>query len=285
MLWKILLMVIGLIIALTIIIVLVNRVRLDRANARLVEELLGESSPPPLRVFSADDLEGLPAPVQRYLRRSIPEGQPYVAAVRLQQRGEFRLGDRTSPWKPFTAQQVFTIHPPGFVWDATIEMAPLIPVRVVDMYKSGEGALWAKVLSTLTVARARGAPELDAGELMRYLGEAVWFPTALLPGQGVTWHAIDDRAARATIEHGGTRASLVFTFNERDEVESVYAPDRAREVNGHYEATPWTGYWRNYQRRNGMLIPTKGEVEWNLPDGDLPYWRAELEGIKYQVVE
>ncbi|MBC7334696.1 MAG: hypothetical protein H5U01_00265, partial [Clostridia bacterium] len=158
----------------------------------MVEQLLIESSPPPGRVFSSADLEGLPAPVQRYLRRAIPEGQPYVTAVRLHQRGAFRLGDRTSPWKPFTVQQVFTTYPPGFAWDATIEMASLLPVRVVDMYKSGKGAFWAKVLSTLIVANARDTSELDQGELMRYLGEAVWFPTALLSGHGVSWHPSEE---------------------------------------------------------------------------------------------
>ncbi|GAB4544215.1 MAG: hypothetical protein Kow0063_37860 [Anaerolineae bacterium] len=281
---KVLLIAIG-IAGLGIIVVLINELRLERAHARLVTELLSDREARPPQVFQPEVLEDLPAPVQRYLRKAIPDGQPYVKVVRLRQTGEFRLGDRTSPWKPFSAEQTFTTTPPGFVWDASIKMAPLVPVRVVDMYKSGQGALQARILSTLAVADARGAPELDEGELMRYLGESAWFPTALLPGQGVTWTAIDDRSARATIEHGGTRASLIFTFNARDEVESIHAPGRARQVNSGYEPTPWTGYWRNYQERNGMLIPTQGEVAWNLPDGDLTYWRAHLEAIDYETAE
>jgi len=283
--WAKVLLIVVSVIGLLVGIVWINGLRLERTHARLVAELLSDRERQPPRVFRLDDLKGLPAPVQRYLSKAISEGQPYVMAVHLRQRGEFRLGDRTSPWKPFTAEQTFTTSPSGFVWDATIEMAPFVPVRVVDMYKSGEGALQAKVLSTLTVANAQGTPELDEGELMRYLGESVWFPTALLPGQGVTWTPIDGRSARATIEHRGVRASLIFTFNDRDEVESVYAPSRARGVNGHYEPTPWTGYWRSYERHNGLLIPTEGEVEWNLPDGNLPYWRAHLESITYEGAE
>jgi hypothetical protein len=31
-----------------------------------------------------------------------------------------------------------------------------------------------------------------------------------------------------------------------------------------------------------MLIPIEGEVEWNLPEGNLPYWRGYLEKIEYE---
>jgi hypothetical protein len=42
------------------------------------------------------------------------------------------------------------------------------------------------------------------------------------------------------------------------------------------------GRFINYQERNGMLIPLDGEVAWNLPDGDLSYWRGRIEAIEYQ---
>jgi hypothetical protein len=204
-----------------------------------------------------------------------------VESVHLHQTGDFRLGDNTAPWKSLKASQYFTVNPPGFVWDASIKMAPFIPVRVVDMYKSGEGALRAKLASTVSVVDAQESAELDSGELMRYLAETVWFPTALLPGQGVEWTHIDDNSSRATIENCGINVSLIFYFNSRDEVERIYSEGRYREVDGRYESTPWTGYFCNYHKRNGMLIPLDGQVEWNLPDGGLPYWRGHLDGIEH----
>lgn len=277
---KILLFVLSTIVLCLVALLGINRVRLDRANAELVQELLAESNPASDAVFRAEDVQGLPQPVQRYLLKVIPEGQPYVQAVRLVQAGEFRLGDRTAPWKAMEAEQCFTVDPAGFVWDAKIEMAPLVSARVVDMFKSGKGALRAKIFSTITVADAQG-PELDSGELMRYLAEATWFPTAFLPGQGIEWSPIDDHSALATIEQSGTSAAVVFYFDEQDLVESIYAPDRLREVDGRYEPTPWTGQWRNYQIRQGLLIPIEGEVAWNLPDGDLTYWQAHLDSVEY----
>ena len=137
----------------------------------------------------------------------------------------------------------------------------------------------AKILSAVPVADAEPGPEMNSGELMRYLAETIGFPTALLPGGGVEWQSIDEVSARATLEHRGTTVSLVFHFNGRDEVERVFAETRYREVDGVFEPTPWTGRFSNYQVRNGMLIPLDGEVAWNLPEGLLTYWRGHVEEI------
>jgi len=279
---RVLLIAIGIVIVGLAGALLVSAARLARANARVVADLLAISSPESDRVFRNDDLEGLPEPVQGYLAHVLTEGQPYVRTVRLQQSGEFRLGDAAAPWKPLSATQHFTVDPPGFVWDARVEMVPLVPVRVLDMYTAGEGALRAKILSSITVASAESSPELDSGELMRYLAEAVWLPTAFLPGEGVDWVPIDEQSARATVEHRGTTASLVFHFNGRNEVERVFAEERFREVDGTFEPTAWTGHFSNYQSRNGLLIPIDGEVEWNLPGGDLSYFRGQLGEIEHQ---
>lgn len=278
---KAVLSVLGILVGGAVAIVLGSKVRLKRANSRLVDELLAAATPQSARVFTKDDLDGLPDPVQRYLDAVLTEGQPYIRTVRLQQCGEFRLGDADAPWKPLEATQHVTTDPPGFVWDAVIEMAPLVLVRVVDMYTDGTGALRAKLLSTVPLVDTDPSPELNAGELLRYLGESVWFPTALLPGEGVEWESIDTQSARATLEHRGTIVSLVFHFNDRNEVERVSAERPYRTDDGTYESMPWTGYWRNYQVRGGTLIPIDGEVEWHLPEGNLPYWRASVAEIEY----
>jgi hypothetical protein len=279
---KVLSIAIGVVIAGLVAAVLISRSRLDRANARLVAELLAIASPESDRVFRNDDLARLPELVQRYLANVLTEGQPYVRTVRLQQNGEFRLGDGMAPWKPLSATQHLTIDPPGFVWDARVEIVPLFPVRVVDMYKAGKGARRGRILSSVPVTNAEPSPELNSGELMRYLAETVWFPTALLPGEGVDWVPVDEQSARATMEHRGTTASLVFHFNSQNEVERVLAGNRSREVGGAFEPTPWTGHFSNYQVRNGMLIPIDGEMEWNLPGGDLSYWRGHLAEIEHE---
>ncbi|NHN61092.1 MULTISPECIES: DUF6544 family protein [Halorussus] len=254
--------------------------RRDRTVARRVDDLLSAADRRSGETFSADDLDGLPDPVRRYFETVLDEGQPSVRSVRLEQRGEFRLGGATGSWKPLAATQHFTVDPPGFVWDAEIELFPLVSTRVVDAYAAGEGSLRATVLGAIPVAEAEPSPALNEGELLRYLAEAVWFPTALLPGRGVTWEAVDDRSARATVTDRGTTASLVFRFDDRNRVERVHAEGRYRAEDDAF--VPWTGYFRDYRERNGMEIPTAAEVEWNLPEGDSSYWRASVTEIDHR---
>jgi hypothetical protein len=260
--------------------VAVRRRRFDRDVAAAVDELragtAAEADPDGEdRVYTREDLADLPAPVRRYLDAVLTEGQPRARTARIEQRGEIRLGEA---WKQFSGTQHVAVDPPGFVWDATVRFAPMVPVRVVDAYVDGEGSLRAKLLSALTVSAAAPAPEINESELLRYLAESVWVPTALLPGAGVEWEAIDDETARATLDDGDATASLVFHFDDW-RVERVHAEARYRQEDD--DVAPWTGYFDAYEAFDGVRVPAEGEVEWTLPDGDQPYWRGEIETIEY----
>ncbi|POG56272.1 DUF6920 family protein [Haloferax marisrubri] len=260
------------------------RARADDTAARLLDALRreqAESTTNDAGSTDPTDISDLPAPVRRYLERVLPDEYPDVQSGRLRQTGEFRLGDADSPWKPMTATQHYTVDPPGFVWDARIDLAPFLPVRVVDAFVGGAGTLKAKLLSAVTVADAPPSPELDEGELSRHLAEMAWFPTAFLPGHGVRWEPRDDRSARATLDYRGSTATVVCHFDENDELVRVTA-DRWRETgDGEYERCPWTGQFRDYREVGGIRVPTAAEVAWNLPSGDLSYWRATIDEVEY----
>ncbi|MDP9219586.1 MAG: hypothetical protein M3P23_03500 [Actinomycetota bacterium] len=55
--------------------------------------------PTPTERFSSADVTGLPEPVARWLRHSVPDGTPLYTGVELEMRGEIRLGS----WRRFTA--------------------------------------------------------------------------------------------------------------------------------------------------------------------------------------
>jgi hypothetical protein len=120
----------------------------------------------------------------------------------------------------------------------------------------------------------RGTGDIAAGELMRYLAETPWYPTALLPGQGVVWSGIDDQSAKATLTDGSVLVDLTFRFGADDLIASIRAEARGRTVGGRIVPTPWEGRWSGYARQGGMLVPMTGEVAWVLPQGDKPYWRG-----------
>ena len=111
---------------------------------------------------------------------------------------------------------------------------------------------------------------------MRFLAEAPWYPTVLLPGQGVRWISLGPREARAELTDGDLGVCLDFTFDAAGKIASVFAPDRPRMIAGKTVPTPWRGTFTDYEQRNGMLIPTRAEVAWLLPAGAKPYWRGHL---------
>ena len=134
----------------------------------------------------------------------------------------------------------------------------------------------AAILGILPLASEDGGGALGEAALQRFLAEAVWFPSALEPGDGLAWEPVDDACARATMTVDGVFASLEFHFGGDGLVDEVFAPARARMVDGKAMPTPWRGKHRDYARRDGFLVPTRAEVEWVFPQGPEPYWRGEI---------
>jgi uncharacterized protein DUF6544 len=229
--------------------------------------------------FSHDELVGLPDPVVRYFEFALTPGQGLVRNARIRQSGEFAV--RADSWSPFTAVEYFSVEPRGFLWDARIRMAPLISFYVHDGYSAGEGAMYGTLAALVPVVNQRGTPNMASGELLRYLAEAPLLPTALLPREGVSWQAINDSTARATLADGATEVSCDVCFSERGEIVRISAM-RYRDVDGKAVLTPWIGHWRDYRRVNGMMIPMSGEVEWVLPEGAFPYWRGRAVDARYE---
>jgi hypothetical protein len=243
-----------------------------------------EAAREPVRPRTVDfrELEGLPAPVRGYFRTVLEDGQPMVSRARVRHEGIFNMGQEANNWKPFTSDQVVLIRRPGFDWDGRVAMMPGVPVRVHDAYVAGEGVLDVRVMGLFPVADVRGEGEVAEGELMRFFAEAAWYPTALLPSQGVRWEAVDDRSARATLEEGETTLTMLFTFNEQDLIDTVRAEARGRTVGDRIVPTPWRGRFWNYEERGGMLVPIDGEVAWLLPEGEKPYWRGHITEISHE---
>ena len=256
--------------------------RWESSTAEMHAKLEAARLPVGRKSYSPDELIGLPAPVQKYFRAVLKDGQPIVSAAHLELSGTINMSATGEKWKTFTSTQQVITQRPGFDWEGCIEMMPGLTGRVHDAYIAGEGVLRATLFGLVSLANLRGTPEIAQGELMRFLAEAAWYPTALLPSQGVQWRAADDFSAKATLKDGETAVTLLFRFNENSLIESVRAEARGRTVGGVVIPTPWEGRWSNYERRDGMRIPTGGEVAWLLPDGPQPYFRGRITSLSYE---
>lgn len=131
----------------------------------------------------------------------------------------------------------------------------------------------------------RGGEEVARGELMRFFAEAAWYPTALLPSQGVRWLPVDDASARATLVDGGLSLTMTFSFEPDGTMRSARAAARGRTLAGKIVMTPWEGRWSDVQERDGMRVPMSGEVAWLTPQGRKPYWRGTISSLSYEYAQ
>lgn len=168
--WRgILLVVLGLGAAI-VVTILYGGARWDAGTRELREKLEAARMNVAPRTYDPRELDGLPAPVQRYFRAVLRDGQPMVAAVSVEHRGTFNTSETGEQWRPFTSTQRVITRRPGFDWDARVAMMPGLTVRVHDAYVAGEGVLHATLFGLVSLVNLRGTPEVAQGELPYWRG-------------------------------------------------------------------------------------------------------------------
>lgn len=221
----------------------------------------------------------LPEPVQRYFDYALTPGQPPIRGAWLRQSGTLRNGaDRR--WMPFTATERISTDPIAFTWEASVSVLGFVSLHIRDTYERGEGSSEVNLQNLLRIGGSHGTPEMAAASLVRYLAEAPWFPSALLPSQRLSWTAVDPHQARATLRDGATEVSAEFAFGTLGEIVRVTA-QRYRDVGGSPVLTPWTGHFRRYRALRGMMIPTAATVSWISGGRFEPVWRGRILEAEY----
>lgn len=256
--------------------VTIARITFERRIAREVDALLAASSPTATRIIRESDLAILPEPVQRWLRWSRIIGTPFPQTVRLTQDGQFRLGPDRG-WMPFTATEVFTTDPPGFLWQTEMQMFPGVTIVGRDRYANGVASIEMRLLGLIPVANASG-PDLNQGALLRYLNEIMWFPAAAL-SPAIAWRDAGPDAATATLTHDGLSTEATFFFDAQGRPIDMRA---MRFDLGSNALQEWSTPLRAWGAFQGIHVPTEGTALWKYPTGDFTYIDLRVTGIGYE---
>ena len=147
-----------------------------------------------------------------------------------------------------------------------------------DMYLEGKGRLAVSLFGLIRIVNEKG-PEIDQGELLRWLGESVWFPTNLLPGNKMKWLPVDDSTAKLIFEHKGLSVYYMVTFNDNNEIEKL---ETERHM-GDEGLKKWVGRVSDYHEVNGMKVPSVIEASWLLDDGKYTYGRFRVQQTHYDI--
>jgi hypothetical protein len=258
-----------------------GRIAFDRQVNGEIEELAGSvrfASTPFIRLAEFPDL---PAPVRRYLEFAGVEGRPRIRFTRLAHGGLFRTTP-DSGWLPIEGEEYISTDPPGFVWYANLRVMPVISIRARDLYVNREGNMLVRPLSLFTLANARG-PEVDISALLRFVAEAPWFPTGLVPSDHVAWQAIDAGAARIIVRDGSLNASGIFRFDPEGRIVAFETQERFQADGPTAVKRSWGGVYYRYDEVDGFRIPAEAEVRWLAPPEVFAYARFELQRVEYNV--
>lgn len=235
-----------------------------------VEQLFSESGNLSAKVFHYEQLLDLPEPVERYFRHVLKDGQPFISYVRLTHDGQFKAG-LDKDWTNIEGEQYFTAEKPGFIWKGTTSM-----FTARDMYLGDQGRLIVTLFSLYNIANGKGE-NFNEGELQRWLGESVWFPTNLLPCERNQWSPIDANSAKLSFQYRSVSFAYIVTFNEVGEITQM----ETERFMGDENRQNWLIKLADYKELNGVIVPTTAEAIWKLEAGEFSYAKFNVKKIEY----
>jgi hypothetical protein len=227
-----------------------------------------------------DDIAHLPTSVKSWLTASGVIGTEKVQTVWLAQNFLMKLKPEQEDWHRATAQQYFTVAKPAFIWTVDMRMSPIIHIKGRDKFVDGMGEMQMKMNSIINLGKETGE-KMDEGTLQRYLGEMVWFPSAVLSPY-VTWEEIDSLTAKATMTYQGTTGSGIFYFNKQGDFVK-YSALRYKGNDPDAKRYPWVITVQDYKTFCGIRIPSKMEATWKLDEGNWTWCKIEISEIKYNI--
>jgi hypothetical protein len=215
-----------------------------------------------------DDIAGLPAPVQRYLRQAGVLGRSPDWSFALHSRGRFRLR-RGWPAMPCEAWQYNSATAVARVFWTRINAGP-ISMAGRDSYLRGRGVLHGRLAGLLTVVDGSG-PEYDVSELVTFLNDVVIFAPSMLLRLPVSWRAAGQRSFDVILADGGHEVTARVHLDYRDLPCDFSTNDRYADFGQGPVRTRWHTPVRGWQKVGGRWLPRSGSAVWDLPDGPLTY--------------
>jgi hypothetical protein len=222
----------------------------------------------------------MPEILQKYFTKVIADSTQRPQFITTVQKADFRT-DTNSEWFPLTATQYYTVDNPNFIWNSKMQTSPLFWVTAIDSYIEGKGNMLIKLNSSITIADSWGI-ELDKSGLFRYISEAVFFPTRLLPSKNLLWNILDSNLAEIKFSDGDISVIMKLYF-EKNIIYKIETFDKYRALDEGYEKSLYTVHFSKYKYvEEGYFVPTYIETEWDLPSGKFKYGKFEISDIKYE---
>jgi hypothetical protein len=250
--------------------------QVDRRADRAAWNRLAAMAERDIGRFDPSLVADLPEPARRYFLFTIAPKTLLRRAVRIDMTGELGTGTKDAPgYRPMLASQILA-PPYGLVWK--MNSGPL---------SGSDGAMpevsWTRfwLFGLFPVVRAGGSDHHRSAFGRVVCEAAIWAPASLLPGDHVTWQAVDDETARAMVRFG------TFTQAVDISVDASGAPTRVvipRWSNENRETSvreqPFGGTLSAFREFDGYRLATRVEGGNHIGTPDyFPFFRADVTGI------
>ena len=194
-----------------------------------------------------------------------------IRGIRATQRGEIRSSPEAR-WNPFVANEFVDATTAGFRWEARLGTG-VLSVAVTDAYEAGHGRL-VVTKGPLQLKNLSG-PDVDAGELERYLGYVGYCPPMLLNNPSLEFATLGERTLKVRERNDTTGASVEIDLAEDGRPLLVRAT-RPMIVGKRVVPTLWSATGSEPQEWEGLRVWRHMEAAWHLADGPFTYVRIDL---------
>jgi hypothetical protein len=225
-----------------------------------------------IRQIARPKTGALPEPVARYLNFAVKDGTAPAYSAKILHSGRFKTS-LDGGWSDIRGEEYFLCRKPGFLWRGFLTGA-----SAVDRYVNGRGSLSIYLFSMVRIMEGKG-PAYDQGELLRWLGEALWFPTALYPGQNLEWKSAGQNSAELVYRDGNLSVSYLVFFEADGRVSRI---ETMRYMNGS-RLEKWVGYCSDWRETSGMMIPFRIQGGWVIGGKEMLYADFVLDRIDYDM--
>jgi hypothetical protein len=228
------------------------------------------------------DLAHLPAPVQRYLRRTDVVGRPHVWNLRARMHGRIRSGPKAR-WVALSAEQYNFFDEPARMFYLKGSMF-IIPVHGYHRYVGSSATMRVRAAGLVSVVDVCGN-EMDQGETVTMFNDMCVMAPATLIESSIVWEPVDVFTARATFTNAGHAIRAELSFNEAGELTNFRSDDR-------YQTSPdgksmrkvrWSTPLGPYRSFGQVRLASGGEGRWHEADGDYAYVELTIDDVRYNI--
>ncbi|WP_315114179.1 DUF6544 family protein [Clostridium intestinale] len=232
-------------------------------------------------IFTEDSVVKLPILLRQHIINGGYMGNPFMDNMMIYfHNTKFRMSAGKEPIKIKFMQVNFANRPDRHAF-LTGRIAG-IPLQAKDSMLDGFGSMTGVLGKHFQLFRSIG-PEMDQGQLITALADAVYMPSLFLKDY-VSWTLVDENTVEGEISWKGVSAKGRFTFDKKGNIIRFDTNDRYMDENGKGSSlVPWYVTYTDYKKQNGYFQPGKVSVNWVLSDGDDTYFESNDIKVQYSI--